>query len=974
VDDPQASDPANWTGENLLGLSLMNVRQKLSSRYGDPELRRTTGIRQGPLSDDNLLYEQRRTHAIEDGRLLMRPRRLVPFGVAQYKSGETLPDDDEMFFKKAIELDLPCRFVSKNPKQKNSKSFHRWEDYCKAKTLKEAIELNAPEFAIKDLKFAYARGQITFPGYEFSEANVAEQEHMAFPFFNDIIRDFYPIDELPAFLKSDQDTLKFAMEQTRRIQEIHSDTDMANIVRLQQKQRKIHGKDIPMKKKKGSLREVDEKLQKTYAFMFEASNQLPDVTDYVKPSFWRSAVSRDDPLREFWIKAMKEEYQKLWDMGTFEYVTIDKAKEDPKYHKPFPFTHDLKIKRDRDNKPYEMKSRMCLRGDLAYDGISTAQVYSPTCSYQGIRSIIALAAYRSLELKQLDISSAFLNSLVPEGQSLYCQQPPGPAFDIKYDELGRPLLLRCNRFIYGHSMAPAAWFKTLAAHLENDFDMRPLISEPCIFSKTKKIDGKDETIWCACFVDDVLYTSTSPVLEREFYKTLSSRFKIKESESGLASWILGMAVDCERDSEKQVQSYKISSKAHIEKLVDFIGIGEHDLANTPLDATVRLPKLDTPEEGIDPNTCVGTNKRSMLSAIGSILFIALTTRPEICYACSMIARHAKNPGKSHIQQLLRIIHYLNATKDLGITYRRKGLIPNQPMASAYHSGIHPMDVDKIDPLRVYADSAFMDNYDRKSTSGWFICFAQSPLLWSSKLSTITPQSTAEAEVLSACDAAKSVIHTKLLIEELGFADEAKKPTQIMEDNSSCVAFSENLKSRRTTRHFELRVHFLQELVRSEQVKFVQCPTKMMIGDLLTKALPHDQFENLRDQLLGIKPHQALLELPSVTGVPQQGGGEKLVDQNHAESQRAHVQSNTVHDQLAEDGLSNADLLVSIRKKSNREVKGKVTLGTHTAKSHICEEVLPIAAVIIRDAIRLYSNNQAPVISPMITTTRFSQLH
>ena len=102
--------------------------------------------------------------------------------------------------------------------------------------------------------------------------------------------------------------------------------------------------------------------------------------------------------------------------------------------------------------------------------------------------------------------------------------------------------------------------------------------------------------------------------------------------------------------------------------------------------------------------------------------------------------------------------------------------------------------------------------------------------------------------------------------------------------------------------------------------------------------------------------------------------EKLVDQNHAESQRAHVQSNTVHDQLAEDGLSNADLLVSIRKKSNREVKGKVTLGTHTAKSHICEEVLPIAAVIIRDAISLYSNNQAPVISPMITTTRFSQLH
>ena len=45
---------------------------------------------------------------------------------------------------------------------------------------------------VKDLKLAYARGQITFPGCEFPEANIAEQELMAFPFSDGIVRNFYP--------------------------------------------------------------------------------------------------------------------------------------------------------------------------------------------------------------------------------------------------------------------------------------------------------------------------------------------------------------------------------------------------------------------------------------------------------------------------------------------------------------------------------------------------------------------------------------------------------------------------------------------------------------------------------------------------------------------------------------------------------------------------------------------------------------
>ena len=106
----------------------------------------------------------------------------------------------------------------------------------------------------------------------------------------------------------------------------------------------------------------------------------------------------------------------------------------------------------------------------------------------------------------------------------------------------------------------------------------------------------------------------------------------------------------------------------------------------------------------------------------------------------------------------------------------------------------------------------MGNWDRKSTSGWAICFNNTAAIFSSKLQSTTALSTAEAEVNSACEVSKSIVHMQLLLQELGFTEHLDKPCLVMEDNSSCVAFAHNLKSRKTTRHFELRVHYLQELV------------------------------------------------------------------------------------------------------------------------------------------------------------------
>ena len=155
------------------------------------------------------------------------------------------------------------------------------------------------------------------------------------------------------------------------------------------------------------------------------------------------------------------------------------------------------------------------------------------------------------------------------------------------------------------------------------------------------------------------------------------------------------------------------------------------------------------------------------------------------------------------------------------------------MVSAYQSGSNPTDPFRTEPLRIFADADFMANHDRKSRTGWCICFNMSPISYKSALQSIVSLSTAESEVVAACDASKNVIHTRIMLSELDFEDEMKQPTIIHEDNASCVAFAHNLKSRKTTRHFELRVHYLQQLVNDNVVTFRQCPTRHQVADIFT---------------------------------------------------------------------------------------------------------------------------------------------
>jgi hypothetical protein len=153
-------------------------------------------------------------------------------------------------------------------------------------------------------------------------------------------------------------------------------------------------------------------------------------------------------------------------------------------------------------------------------------------------------------------------------------------------------------------------------------------------------------------------------------------------------------------------------------------------------------------------------------------------------------------------------------------------------------------------LKVFADADYGMSHDRRSTTGFVIFLNGGPIAWGSRVQKVIALSTAESEVIAATDTCKEVVHFRLVFSELGYADQSPSPTNIFEDNVSCVEFAKDMRSRKTAKHYEIRLKYLQSVVQQGFVRFTYIPSSQQVADIFTKPLPGPQFRKLRDQLMG----------------------------------------------------------------------------------------------------------------------------
>ncbi|KAK2436692.1 secreted RxLR effector protein [Trifolium repens] len=211
------------------------------------------------------------------------------------------------------------------------------------------------------------------------------------------------------------------------------------------------------------------------------------------------------------------------------------------------------------------------------------------------------------------------------------------------------------------------------------------------------------------------------------------------------------------------------------------------------------------------------------SMIGNLLYLT-ASRPDITFAVGVCARYQSEPKVSHLNQVKRILKYVNGTCDYGMMYS------------------HCED----SKLSGYCDADWAGSADdRKSTSGGCFFLGSNLISWFSKKQNCVALSTAEAEYVAAGSSCTQLVWMKQMLKEY---DVEQDVITLYCDNLSAINISKNPVQHSKTKHIDIRHHFIRDLVENKVVTLEHVGTKDQVADIFTKALDAVQFENLRGKL------------------------------------------------------------------------------------------------------------------------------
>lgn len=137
-------------------------------------------------------------------------------------------------------------------------------------------------------------------------------------------------------------------------------------------------------------------------------------------------------------------------------------------------------------------------------------------------------------------------------------------------------------------------------------------------------------------------------------------------------------------------------------------------------------------------------------AIGSLLHLSVSTRPDITYAVRRLSRYCQHPTETHWKAAKRVFRYLSGTPLAGIHYKRLG--------------------KGVKTVLGYSDSSHADSkIDRKPILAYIFCLNEGAISWASKKAQTVALSTTEAEYMALSLSARQLIWTSKALGEFGAA-------------------------------------------------------------------------------------------------------------------------------------------------------------------------------------------------------------
>ncbi|KAI0983643.1 hypothetical protein GJ496_004660 [Pomphorhynchus laevis] len=215
---------------------------------------------------------------------------------------------------------------------------------------------------------------------------------------------------------------------------------------------------------------------------------------------------------------------------------------------------------------------------------------------------------------------------------------------------------------------------------------------------------------------------------------------------------------------------------------------EWEYLSTPMNPNIRLE--------VNDNTSKSVDHKLYQSIIGSLLYIAICTRPDISYAVGILSRFNISPNESHLSAAKQVMRYLRETKDLRLFCLYRQI-----------------------------------NITRTSTSGNIFILANAPVSWTSCKQRIVALSTEEAEYVALSVATQEVQWLRQVLADI--EEQCNGPTTIFKDNQPAIAIA-------TRASIQQRIEKLE-----------YCTTNQMLADIMTKSLNKEKIQYFRNEF-GLK--------------------------------------------------------------------------------------------------------------------------
>ncbi|CAL5327779.1 unnamed protein product [Camellia sinensis] len=275
------------------------------------------------------------------------------------------------------------------------------------------------------------------------------------------------------------------------------------------------------------------------------------------------------------------------------------------------------------------------------------------------------------------------------------------------------------------------------------------------------------------YVNDMLIVGQDATAIRSLKKELSQSFDMKDL--GPAQQMLGMQIVCDRKAKK----LWLSQEKYVERVIAKFNMKDSKPVNTPLANHFKLRK----------SSCSSyTKEREEMeaipysSAVGSLMYAMVSTRPNIAHVVAVVSRFLSNPGKEHWEAVKWILRYLKGTTKMCLFFR-----------------------DAKPVLEGYTDSDMAGDLDgRKSISGFLFTFA------------------GEARFL----------------QELGFKQEK---FTVHCDSQSIIDLSKNSMYYSRTKHIDIRYHWIHKVMEKKLLELIKIHTDKNPDDILTKSKFFETF-------------------------------------------------------------------------------------------------------------------------------------